>query len=183
MGHDRLLAIAARHGATVEPRPIALGAKVLAVSGGLPLKQRAPQRQAYRLQELQRWSDYLDLPLNIHPKYFPVSDEPASLMIVAAIGRVGNEVALQFVRAIYRAVWVDERDIADSETLIQLAINCGLDGAALYAARDEAQALYDQFTQDAIDQDVFGAPWYVFNGESFWGQDRLEFLDRALAKA
>jgi len=182
MGHDRLLAIAARHGATVQPRPIALGSKVLAVSGGLPLKQRAPQRQAYRLVELKRWSDYLDLPLNIHPKYFPVSDEPASLMITAAMDRVDIQSALQLMRAVYRAVWVDERDISDPETLIQLTTDCGLDGAALYAARDDARKLYDQYTQEAIDQNVFGAPWYVFNGESFWGQDRLDFLDRALAK-
>lgn len=176
------MTIAAQHGATIQPRPIALGTKIFTVSGGLPLKKRAPQRQAYRLVELQRWADYLDVPLNIHPKYFPVSDEPASLMITAAITHADNPSVLRLIADIYQAVWVGERDISDSSTLIQLATDCGLDGNALYAASDEAKPLYDQYTQEAIDQNVFGVPWYVFNGEPFWGQDRLDFLDRALAK-
>ena len=182
MGHDRLMAIAARHGAQVEPRPFSLSA-IFPKSGGLPLKQRAPQRQAYRLTELQRWSDYLELPLNVHPKYFPVADEPASLMIAAAIDSDGNDAALRLARAVYRAVWVEDRDIADRDTLVQLAQECQLDGEALYAARADAQERYDLYTQQAGEHQVFGAPWYVYQGESFWGQDRLDFLDRALAKA
>lgn len=181
MGHDRLMAIAARHGAQVEPRPFALGT-IFPKSGGLPLKQRAPQRQAYRLIELQRWSDYLELPLNVHPKFFPVADEPASLMIAAAINSDGNEAALRLMRAVYRAVWVEDRDIADRDTLVSLAQECQLDGEALYAARADAQERYDLYTQQASEHQVFGAPWYVYQGESFWGQDRLDFLDRALAK-
>lgn len=182
MGHDRLLEIAARHGARVAPRPIALGRAVFPISGGLPLKQRAPQRQAYRLQELSRWSKYLGLPLNIHPKYFPVSDEaPASLMVAAAIHIAGEDAALRLLREVYRAVWVEDRNISDPGTLIQLADECQLDGQKLYAAHAEARELFDRYTQIAIDRQVFGAPWYVYNDESFWGQDRLDFLDRALA--
>lgn len=183
MGHDRLMELAARHNAKVEPRPVALGTAVFPISGGLPLKQRAPQRQAYRLIELKRWSEYLGVPLNLHPKHFPVTDEaPAALMICAAINTVGNEAALKLVRGVYRAVWVEDRDIAQAETVIQIADECGLDGKALYEGREDARELYEQYTQRAIDAQVFGAPWYVYNGEPFWGQDRLEFLDRALAR-
>lgn len=182
MGHDRLLAIAARHQARIKPRPFALAGTVFPVSGGLPLNQRAPQRQAYRLTELQRWSDHLGLPLNIHPAYFPVADEPASLMITAAINKDGNDAALRLLGAIYRAVWVEDRNIADRDTLVRIAQECQLDGEALYQAQTEARETFDRYTQDAIEQQVFGAPWYVYDGESFWGQDRLDFLDRALAK-
>jgi len=112
-----------------------------------------------------------------------VTDEaPASLMICAAINTAGNEAALKLVRGIYRAVWVEDRDIAQADTLIQIADEGGLDGKALYEGRDDARQLYEQYTQSAIDAQVFGAPWYVYNGEPFWGQDRLEFLDRALAR-
>ena len=184
MGHDRLLEIAARHGAAVQPRPIAMAAAIFPVSGGLPLKQRAPQRQAYRLQELARWSKHLGLPLNLHPKYFPVTDdEPASLMVAAAIHLEGDEAALRLLRAVYRAVWVEDRNIADTDTLIQLAKECQLDGQALLDDHVQARKLYEQYTQDAIARQVFGAPWYVYKGESFWGQDRLDFLDRALASS
>lgn len=182
MGHERLLAIAARHGAHIEPRPVALSTVIFPNSGGVPLKQRAPQRQAYRLAELRRWSEYLKLPLNIHPKYFPVSDdEPATLMVAAAINKVGQDAALRLLHAIFRAVWVEEKNIADPDTLISLADQCQLDGASLYAGQDDARKLVDQCTRVAMEQQVFGVPWYVYDGESFWGQDRLDFLDRALA--
>ncbi|NYT22488.1 2-hydroxychromene-2-carboxylate isomerase [Alcaligenaceae bacterium] len=183
MGHERLLQLAARHGAQVEPRPFALGAAIFPISGGLPLKQRAPQRQAYRLVELRRWSEHLGVPLNIHPKHFPVSDdEQAALMVAAAINVAGNDAALRLLGAIYRALWAEDRDTSDPGTLIGIAGECRLDGQALYAARDEARRLYDQYTQQAIERQVFGAPWYVYKGEPFWGQDRLEFLERALAR-
>lgn len=183
LGHDRLLAIASRHGATVQPRPFALASTIFPVSGGLPLKQRAPQRQAYRLVELKRWSEHLGLPLNIHPKHFPVVDDEApSLMVAAAITQVGTDAALQLLGAIFRAVWAQDRNISDPDTLIQVAVESGLNGDALYAARDDARPLYDENTQSAIDRQVFGAPWYVYNDEPFWGQDRLEFLERALGE-
>src|SRR5690606_9512444 len=147
LGHDRLLSIATRYGAAVQPRPFALTNAVFPVSGGLPLKQRAPQRQAYRLVELKRWSDYLGVPLNIHPKHFPVAnDEPASLMIAAAIQHAGNDAALHLIGAVFRAVWVEDRNLLDSDTLIQLANECGLDGASLYEAREHARQLYDENT-------------------------------------
>ena len=182
LGHQRLLDIAARHGAQVDPRPVALSKVIFPNSGGVPMKQRAPQRQAYRLVELKRWAQYLDLPLNLHPKYFPVSnDEPATLLIAAAINQAGKDDALRLMHAVYRAVWVDDKDIANPDTLVELANGCGLDGQALLAAQEDARKLVDRYTQAAMERQVFGAPWYVYNDESFWGQDRLDFLERALA--
>src|SRR5690606_1358752 len=111
LGHQRLLDIAARHGAPVAPRPAAFSTASLPNSGGVPLKQRAPQRQAYRLVELKRWKEHLGLPLNVHPQYFPVADdEPATLLIAAAINQAGKDDALRLMHAVYRAVWVDDKD-------------------------------------------------------------------------
>jgi 2-hydroxychromene-2-carboxylate isomerase len=75
LGHQRLADIVQRTGATVHVMPIDLGGKVFPSSGGLPLGQRAPQRQAYRLVELQRFSQWLNAPLNLKPKYFPVGGD------------------------------------------------------------------------------------------------------------
>lgn len=182
LGHDRLLNIARRHGALVEARPVGLGDRIFPVSGGLPLNQRPPQRQAYRITELKRWSEHLGLPLNVHPKFFPVDDVAAAKMVAATIAAGDNDGALKLTGALLRAVWAQERNIADSATLIEIGNECGLDGSALYSQREAATALYDRYTQEAIDLQVFGAPWYEYQGESFWGQDRLDFLDRALAK-
>jgi carboxymethylenebutenolidase len=81
------------------------------------------------------------------------------------------------------AVWAQERNIADAETLAELLAECGLPAARLQAARDpEVQARYERNTQQAIDAGVFGSPSYVIGGEIFWGQDRLDFVERRLAR-
>jgi 2-hydroxychromene-2-carboxylate isomerase len=181
LGHARLLELAARYGATIEPKPVDLGA-VFSETGGLPLAKRPPARQAYRLQELKRWSDHTDLPLNLHPKFFPVDPVPAALMLVAACQEKGAAQALALAGAVMRAVWVEERDIADAATLARLADDAGFDGAALAAASrgPAVRQTFEGFTQEALDAGVFGSPWYVVDGQGFWGQDRLDFVERLL---
>ena len=180
LGHDRFLALAASVGATVEYKPTDYG-KVFPISGGLPLGKRAPQRQAYRLFEMKRWSSHLGLALNPHPKFFPVSADLASRVLVAADR--GGEDTGRLLGAITRAVWAEERDISDPATLIALAEAVGIDGRPLLDAADgeTVRTAYEAHTEDAIAAQVFGAPTYIYRGEPFWGQDRLDFLERALA--
>ena len=182
LGHSRFVAIAKQHGAQVELRPCDLG-KVFSVSGGVPLAQRSPQRQAYRLKELQRWSEFLKIPMNLQPKYFPVSGDLASKLIIATKIAHGTESALSLTEAIMAAVWLEEKNIADNETLISIAGLLELDGKALLksAGTPAVQSEYDDHTTAAISANVFGAPWFVIDGEGYWGQDRLDFVDRALA--
>jgi len=184
MGHPRFADIAQKHGAQVNLKPCDLG-KVFSVSGGLPLAQRPPQRQAYRLVELKRWSEFLGMPLNLHPTFFPVSGDAASKLIVATQLAHGTARAMDLTGAIGRAVWAEQRNIADADTLARIATESGLDGTALLKASEAqaVQAAYAANTQEAISAGVFGAPWFVFDGEPYWGQDRLDFLDRALAAA
>jgi len=183
LGHDRFVAIAGRHGVSIDVKPVDLG-PVFAVSGGLPLKQRAPQRQAYRLVELGRWSKHLGVPLNLQPRHFPVPPALASKLILASLSQQGAVGALKLTGALLRAVWAEERNIAESDTLAAIASEQGFDAASLAerAAAADIRERYDALTQEAIDRQVFGAPTYIYREEPFWGQDRLDFLDRALAK-
>jgi 2-hydroxychromene-2-carboxylate isomerase len=181
LGHERLAQMARAAAAEVRVLPIDLGGKVFPISGGLPLGQRAPQRQAYRLVELQRFSDHLKAPLNLKPKYFPVAGDDASRLIIAVDLQDGSEAAMKISGAIFGAVWVRERDIADSAVLAELLAECGLDAQRLEQSHALAvQARYEANTRQAIDAGVFGAPSYVLGGEIFWGQDRLDFLERKL---
>lgn len=182
LGHARFVEIARRHGAAVAVKPIDLG-RVFPASGGLPLKDRPRQRQSYRLVELARWSKYLGIPLNLHPAHFPVHAELASRWILAAVEQ-GTDAALALALACGRAVWAEERNIAERETLAAIAAAQRLDVAALdeRANAPDIATRYAMLTQEAIDRGVFGAPTYVVGGEMFWGQDRLDFLDRELAK-
>jgi 2-hydroxychromene-2-carboxylate isomerase len=183
LGHESFVAMAKKHHVQVDLKPCDLG-KIFALSGGLPLAKRAPQRQAYRLLELQRWSEYRELPLNQHPKFFPVPGDAASKLIIATKLAHGNEAGLALTGAITRAVWAEEKNIADADTLAALATACGHDGKALLKSSDTAsvQAEYDRYTDEAIAANVFGAPWFVVDGKGYWGQDRLDFVERAVAK-
>ena len=181
LGHDRLNAIANKYGATVAVKPINLG-EVFPVSGGLPLSKRAPQRQAYRLVELARWSQYLGKPMVIQPKFFPVNGDLAAYWILAALER-GSTQAMKLAGAVGRAIWEQDRNIADGATMQAIALECGLPAAL--AARAQAREIAEKYaalTREAIARGVFGAPTYVVEDELFWGQDRLDFLDRKMAK-
>jgi len=181
LGHDRLNAIANKYGATVAVKPINLG-EVFPVSGGLPLSKRAPQRQAYRLVELARWSQYLGKPMVIQPKFFPANGDLAAYWILAA-SELGSTQALALAGAVGRAIWEQDRNIADAATMQAIALECGLPAAlAARAQAPEIAEKYAALTREAIARGVFGAPTYVVEDELFWGQDRLDFLDRKMAK-
>jgi 2-hydroxychromene-2-carboxylate isomerase len=181
LGHLRFWDIARKHGATVEVLPIDLGGKVFPQSGGLPLAKRAPQRQAYRLVELKRFSEHLHAPMNLQPKFFPVNPDDAARLIIAVELHDGTDAAMHITDAVLRAVWADERNIADEGTLATLLRERELPARRLEDAHSQAVAeRYEANTRRAIEAGVFGAPSYVVDGEIFWGQDRLDFLDRRL---
>jgi len=169
----------ARRGLQVAYKPVDLLA-VFAATGGLPVKQRATARQAYRLVEMQRWRAARGIPLVLQPRHYPADPARGHRMLLAALSE-GRGVA-DFADAALRTVWAEQGDIADPDTLVRLADASGLDGRALLAASDdpaltaEAAAL----TADAIRHRVFGAPFFFWRGEPFWGQDRLEQLEAAI---
>lgn len=181
LGHARFVSIAKRAGAHVNVKPMD-SAKVFAASGGLPLPQRPKQRQAYRMFELKRWSEFLGIPIDFQPKFARVPVEMAARLIIAADRKELNALAL--VGFLGKAIWEEERDVSDPETLKAIAAEHGRNAQRLWeaACADDTKIVYEAYTQEAIDRQVFGAPWYVYNDEPFWGQDRLDFLERALAR-
>lgn len=181
LGHARFAAMARAAGAAIRVLPVDLGGKVFPISGGLPLPKRAPQRQAYRLLELKRYSEFLQIPLNPQPKYFPVNGDDAACLIIAVDLHDGSEAAMKFTGAVLAACWAQERNIADENVLAELLAEQGLDARRLEQAYSQAaRERYEAYTQQAIDAGVFGAPSYVIDGEIFWGQDRLDFVERKL---
>lgn len=180
LGHARFAAMTAQAGATVRIMPVDLG-RVFTVSGGLPLPKRAPQRQAYRLLELKRFSEHLKIPMTIQPKYFPVGGDDAAKLIIAVDVHDGTAQAMRTAGAIFQACWAEERNIASEITFSEILHSLGLPTARIEQAHSQAvQERYDTDTQRAIEIGVFGAPSYVVNGEMFWGQDRLDFVQRKL---
>lgn len=184
LGHERFRDICRRYGAQINLRVIDLG-KVFPASGGLPLKDRPPQRRAYRLMELARWRDYLGVPLNLEPKHFPVPAEAAATLILAVQERHGIDAALDIAGDCLRAVWAEERDISNAATLQDILGAHALETEALMTLAGSAEVIarYVMQSQEAIARGVFGVPTYGIGDELYWGQDRLDFVERALARA
>ena len=180
LGHARFAALLRETGSSVRVLPMDLG-RIFPLSGGLPLPKRAPQRQAYRLLELRRFSEALDIPLHPEPQFFPVAGDPAARLITAVAQHDGDDAAMRLTGAVLTAVWAQQRDIASLEVLAQLLAETGLNAERLAQSQQpDVQARYDAQTQAAIDLNLFGAPSYVIDGELFWGQDRLDFVARKL---
>ena len=183
-GHARLVQIAKQAGATVRIMPVDLGGQIFPATGGLPVGQRPPQRQAYRWVELQRFSHFLQMPFNLKPKFFPVAGDDAARLIIAVDQHDGVDTAMKLCGAVLAAVWMQERDIADASVLQAILQEQGIAADRWQAAlAPAAQDAYMAYTRKAMDAGVFGAPSYVVEGEIFWGQVRLDFLQRRLQAA
>ncbi|CDM25850.1 2-hydroxychromene-2-carboxylate isomerase [Castellaniella defragrans 65Phen] len=180
LGADRLALLAQRQDVQVNYKPVDL-LDVYARTGGIPLSRRSVQRQDYREQELRRWMPLLGMQINVTPRYMCPDASLASRFLIAA-ELLGYPVA-QLHKEILAAQWCHEQDIAQADVLLGVAARLGLPGPAMMqrAAQPEAERQYRRYTDEAVSAGVFGSPSYVLAGEVFWGQDRLDFLDRALA--
>jgi 2-hydroxychromene-2-carboxylate isomerase len=182
LGSKRFEVIAKKYDADVTIWPVDFGS-VFAVSGGLPLPKRAPQRQAYRMMELKRWRDHLGVKVTLEPKFFPSNELPAAQCVIALReqGRMAD--AIKVAHAVLAGLWAEEKNPGDPATLKTIIASCGLDAESVMKAGEapEMVAKREAYTKHAIEQGVFGAPFFVIDGEKFWGQDRLEFVDRKLA--
>lgn len=172
--------IVKRHGVHVEFKPIDLMA-IFAAGGGKPVRQRPLQRQAYRLVEMERWKAIRNIPLVTWPKYYPADPSLGHRMLLAAVEQ-GLDVTA-FAHSGLKAVWAEELNVEDPATLVHLADKSGLNGRDLLAQASASRFVSHEaeLTREAIDRQLFGAPFYFHRGEPFWGQDRLDQLESAIA--
>jgi 2-hydroxychromene-2-carboxylate isomerase len=182
MGGERLECLARRYRVGIDYKPMRLAA-IYAGTGGILLPKRSKQRQDYRLVELTRWSEYLGIPVKLFPKYYPTQDELASCVIIAA-KHMGCDAGL-LANSILRAIWAEDRDVSDSATLTKIADGLGMEGARLVGAARTREMIdeLDRYTEQAQERGVFGSPFYFFENEIYWGQDRLQFLEDTIARA
>lgn len=179
IGHKPFRDLVSAFDLKVNHKPVVL-VDLFSETGGLPLLKRHPVRQRYRMVELQRWRDKRGLKFNLQPAHWPLNARLADGVVIAA-----REAGLdpdKYLRRAFAAIWEDQLNLADAETITTIADESGLPGRKLVerSSADEIGAVYEQNRQDALAADVFGSPAYVLSGEVFWGQDRIELLADAL---
>ena len=166
-------ALAAKHGRKVKWRPMMLGSAFKA--SGLPLLVTVPLKGEYSKRDFDRSARHLGLPFKL-PDVFPV------LTLAAARGYYWLHdqdcaVARQFAHAVFRAYWVDGRNIGELEVILDIVAKLGLDAVAMPEAKERLK----RETDLAVSQGMFGAPYFIVDGEPFWGVDRLPQIEHWLA--
>jgi 2-hydroxychromene-2-carboxylate isomerase len=177
----RMEEVAARHGASISYKPVDLTGTILPRTGGLAVKDRHPARLELRAQELRRQAKKHGLAIDLDPPFRAVNGAPSSYAFIAAERAGGGDLG-QLVHALTGAVWRDKRDIAEDDVIADCLEAAGFDrglvGMGMLAGADE----YTRNTENAVLAGVFGAPFYIVDGqEKFWGQDRIEDLDLYLS--
>lgn len=179
---DRLERIAERHRATIAYKPLDI-LQLFDRTGGVRPADRHPSRMEYRAQELPRWADHLGMPLNLKPAHWPVNMAPSSYAIIAAQKAGGGDPG-GLVQGFLRAVWAEDRDISDDGVIRSILSEHGFDPALADSGLFVGAETYGRNLEQAVEAGVFGSPFYVVRetGQKFWGQDRLEFLDKHLSR-
>lgn len=183
LGHKRLLEIVDSAGAELVHRPMELGAVVGAAHPN-GFADRSPAHRAYYFgREIERWAEYRGVPFKGGiPANHRNATVLANSMLIAASQTDHGADAL--AGAFMQSHWCDHADLADEAHLLAMCAKLGLDGAALLAAAgtSEVAAELQKNTDEAVKRSVFGSPTYFVDGDMFYGQDRLEMVERALAQ-
>lgn len=182
LGHNRINNIVKQFNVQLNMYPVNYG-EIFPVSGGLPVFKRPLQRQKIRLQELKRWAEFLKINLIPEPKYFPSKSLLPSLLIIAAKKMKTNK-DFELASNIMNALWVEELHVDDENTLKNIMDKLELDSEVLlsFAKSQECENIFKEYTKIAIEKNVFGAPTYIIEDQVYWGQDRLDFIERHLLK-
>ena len=182
LGHNRLNKIVKKFNVQLNMYPVNYG-EIFPISGGLPVSKRPLQRQKIRLQELKRWAEFLNIDLIPEPKFFPSKSLLPSLLILAAKIKKTNK-DFELASSIMNALWVKELNIDEENTLKNIMDNLELDSEDLlsFAKSQECESIFKEYTNIAIEKNVFGAPTFIIDDQIYWGQDRLDFIERHLLK-
>jgi 2-hydroxychromene-2-carboxylate isomerase len=182
LGIKRLKEISKKYSAQIIEKPIDLVGKVFVATGGTPVPQRHISRQNYRLLELKRWGEFLNIKINQKPKFFPPKDP--HLPALFCLASIDMGINMDFSSKVLEHLWVKENDISNIEILKLIADDLKINFEELnkLATSDKIKKIYEANTQEAINMNIFGVPSYVYNNEIFWGQDRLELLEYTLKK-
>ncbi len=176
----RMEDIAARHGADVTYKPFDL-LSAFGRTGGVKPADRHPARLEYRAQELPRQARKNDMAFNLRPAHWPVNAAPASYAIIAAQAAGGGDLGA-LSHSVLRALWVEEKNIADDTIIRDCLSAAGFDAELADSGLLSGAETYAANLEEAVGAGVFGAPFYIVdNGQMFWGQDRLDDLEAHLS--
>lgn len=179
LGSTQIQAIADRCGASVSYKPVLLGGILQSVgSPTVPMNAMPPSKARHNLLDMQRWADLWSVPFKF-PNGHPRRSVHCMRTIIASA-----DAGVEVMHALYKAYWVDELDVAKPEVITQVLASADLNPE--WSAQATQQNIKDELrekTAEAVSRGVFGVPTCIVDGELFWGQDRMDFVEAALQAA
>ena len=183
LGSARFMEIATAAGRKIAHKPVDLR-RVVPESGSVPFGKRSKAHVRYFFgREIARWSEQRAAPVvdGIPTYHHHKLDLPNGMLIAGITQGVNVD---QLAHAMLESHWRDDADLADRDTLLRIGTSVNVDANALLeqALSPEVTEIYRANTQEAVDRSVFGSPTYFVDGDMFYGQDRLEMVERALQR-
>ena len=174
---DRFINLVNKKNIEVEEMPFDLVGQVFPNTGGVPVPKRHPSRLKYRLVEIERIGKKYGVSINSQPKFFPPSDPHLPAKFTIAAIQLGNK--LSFGKECLKYLWANEKDISDKKVLEEICNNLqfNFNKVEALANSEKIEKIYSENSNNAIKEDVFGAPTYIYDNELYWGQDRLDYLE------
>ena len=180
LASKRIDALAARHGREIRWRAFLVGAAVKLT--GIQSIFEQPMRGPYTVHDMQRFARLQGLPLKV-PPVLPMHSLAASRAYYWLFDQ-DPALAKSFAIAVFEAEWAEGRDLSSIKVVAEAATPLGIDAEALLAAVQDP-AVKDRLHEEveaAIAKGVFGSPFFLIDGEGFWGADRIDQVDRWLER-
>ncbi|MBK8997167.1 MAG: 2-hydroxychromene-2-carboxylate isomerase [Myxococcales bacterium] len=172
LASTQVRALAERTGAELVYEPFLLGG-VFKALGGEPMASMAPARARLNGLDMYRWAEHWRVPLVMPPGH-------PNRTVLALRATLASDDVPRASHALFDAYWAEGQDLSRPEVVERALTGAGFDGAALVARADDERAELFARTERAVELGVFGAPAFVVEGELYWGQDRLDQVERAL---
>lgn len=172
--------IAQKHGASVRYKPFDILTMFDRIGAPRPA-ERSEARKVYRMQELKRFAAKYGKPMKFQPAFWPTNVAPASYAVIAAQEAGGGDLD-GLVFSLLKAVWEEDRDIADDAVITAALKDNGFDPMLSMTGMLKGAEIYAKNLEEGLKAGVFGAPFFIVTDtdERFWGQDRLDMLDAHL---
>jgi len=179
LASEKVEALAAKHGRSVDWHPILLGV-VFKQTGAVPLTN-VPLKGDYSRRDMARSARFHGIGFRM-PSTFPIATQAPARIVLWATER-DSGLAAKTVHSLYRAFFVDDIDISNADAAAAVAASCGADAAAARTAVDDPviKDALKRENEQAMAKGVFGSPFFIVDGEPFWGLDHLDQVDRWLA--
>ena len=177
LAHKRLKQLKLEYGCSIIYHPVLLGGLFKASGNSSPVT--VPAKGRYMIMEdLPRFAKLYSVPLNTNP-HFPIN---TLNLMRGAVSSLDEEYFDTYIDTIFKAIWVESRNMGDIDTVIEVLSDAGLDAKSILEATQNPEVKQQLIsnTEQAVERGLFGAPTMFVDGEMFFGQDRLQFVEAAL---